>query len=259
MASSPTAHQSTSKNETGGDEDLDSFSDLSEVSSVQSLPSLVGDSLSASMREECASGAAEHLAALLSENPVLKSMYEAAIAKFGHERFYKNHDQLLKAFFKDLRSQTQNPVQLAAVRGLRNRDRRHEITLLMQTACEPHYVHRRRLSAVLRDQKPDRNQLLDDYFKGSISPLGDDDELSELLDENASSDRSEDGDDEPLDQDDRGTYSYFESYYNIPPLGYEGELSDSSTEKVRSDTSEDSIGRPLDEDDRGTYSYFKSY
>lgn len=88
-----------------GDEDSGSVSDLSEASSFQSLPSWVSNSSSASIRDKY-SKATEHLAALLSGDSVLIPIYDAATAKFGRERFFKNHDQLLKAFFKDLRSET---------------------------------------------------------------------------------------------------------------------------------------------------------
>ena len=110
--------------------------------------------------------AAEHLAILLSEDSFLTSMYANALAKFGPERFYKNHDQLLKVFFKDLRSETRSPVQLTTVRGLRNRDQRHKFTSLIQIAFEPFNIKQQEALAILNDQKPDRKQLLNDYLSG---------------------------------------------------------------------------------------------
>ena len=231
-----TSDSITAMNETGGDGDSDDFSDLSEASSVQSLPSLVSDSSSISMRNKYASEATEHLATLLSEDPVLMPMYAAAIAKFGRERFHKNHDQLLKALFKDLRSETKNSVQLSAVRSLRNRDRRHEITLLIQTAYEPLNVHERQAMAKLRDQKPNRNQLLDNYLRektsisqsgllpilgnnlehDSVSPLEQDDDL---VDEGASSNSSDDSNGQHLDQGENETFSYLEPLENFITKG----------------------------------------
>ena len=158
----------------------------------------------------CASEAAQHLAALLSKDPELSSMYEDAIAKFGPEKFQKNHDQLLKALFKDLRSETLNGIQRAAVRGLRNRDRRHEITLTIQTQYEP--------------QKPNRKQLLDNHLRGWTSPpqidsltsLGNDlEQDDELVDEGASSNSSDDNNDRRSEQDDKETYSHLEPLENF--------------------------------------------
>lgn len=154
-------------------------------------------------------------------------MYEAAITKLGWERFHKNHDQLLKAFFKDLRSEIQNSIQLSVVRSLRNRDQRHEITSLIQTAYEPLNIHKRQAMAILRDQKPNRNQLLDGYLKektsisqsdllpilgnnlehGNVSPPEQDDDL---VDEGASSDSSDDSNGPYLDQEEKETFSYLE-------------------------------------------------
>jgi hypothetical protein len=47
-------------------------------------------------------------------------------------------------------------VQLATVRGLCRRDRRHEITLLIHNAFEPLNVHKQQAMTILRDQKPNR-------------------------------------------------------------------------------------------------------
>ena len=161
---------------------------------------------------------AEILAFVLSEDPVLKPMYETAIARFGRERFHRHHDQLLKTFFKDLRTETQNSVQLSAVRSLRSRDRRHKITLLIQTASEPFNLYKQQKMATLRDQKPDRKQLLDNYLGGKTStPL--DNYLREktstsFLEQNDDSDdeevSSDSSDDSSLGQDQGGKYPYLE-------------------------------------------------
>ena len=137
------------KHEAGWEEVSDSTADLSEVSSVQSLPSLVSDSSLASMRDKYGLKAAEHLGALLSEDSGFTSMYEAAMAKYSRERFHSNHDQLLKAFFKDLRSETQNPVQLLTIRSLRSRDRRHETTLLIHNNFKPLNVNKQQAMTIL--------------------------------------------------------------------------------------------------------------
>ena len=219
-----TGHSIDAKNEVVEDEDSDNSSDLSEASSIQSLPSLVSDSLSASMQDKYASGAVEYLAALLLEDPGLTSMYEVAMAKFGPKRFPRNHDQLLKAFFKDLISETQNPVQFAAVHSLRNSDRRHEITLLIQTKYEDFPIRKRQAMAVLRDQKPDRSQLVDESPREKTStlqfdplprlgsdfvilPLGQGEGSS---DEEASLKSSDDSNDRPLDQDNKEKYPLLE-------------------------------------------------
>ena len=214
-----TGVSTAAKHEAGWEVDSDSISDLSEVSSVQSLPSLVSDSSSASMRDKYGSKAAEHLAALLSEDSGFTSMYEAAMAKFSRERFHNNHDQLLKAFFKDLRSETQNPVQLATVRGLRSRDRRHEITLLIHNNFEPLNVNKQQAMTILRGQEPNRKQLLDDYLAERTSAPQTDSTMNlqnnleqdeESGDEEANSNSSDDNDDQQSDLDDKETYAYLE-------------------------------------------------
>lgn len=100
----------TVKHETGWEEDLESLINLFKVSSIQSLLSLVSNLSLASIRDKYDLKAAEYLAALLLEDSGFTSMYKAAVAKFSREKFHKNHDQLLKIFFKDLRSETRNPV-----------------------------------------------------------------------------------------------------------------------------------------------------
>ena len=222
-----TGDATAAKHEARWDEDSDSLSGLSVVSSVQSLPSLVSNSLSASIRDKYGSKAAEHLAALLLEDSVLTSIYEAAIVKFGRKRFHQNHDQLLKAFFKDLRSETQNSVQLATVRSLRSRDRRHKITSLIYSACEPLNIHKQQVMTVLRGQKPNRKQLLDNYLREKTSALQIDSLTSlvtdlkqsnvtapeqddESVDEETNSNSSSGNDDRLLDQDNKETYVYFE-------------------------------------------------
>ncbi|KIW63761.1 hypothetical protein PV04_08739 [Phialophora macrospora] len=204
------------------DEDLDSLSDLSEVSSVQSLPSLVSDSSSASILDKYASKAVEHVSALFLEDHVLASMYETAVAKLGRERFLENHDRLLKAFFNDIRSEAQHPVQLVTIRDLRRRHRRHEITLLIHNIFEPLNIHKQETMRTLRDQKPSRKQLLDDYLRSTstapmysqmglesnnVAPL---DQNVESADKGDDSSTSDDDDDPPLGQKDRETYSYLE-------------------------------------------------
>jgi hypothetical protein len=227
LSDTQTGDSAAVTHEAGWEEDSDNLSDLSEVSSVQSLPSLMSDSSSASMRNKYNSEAAEHLAGLLSEDSVLTSMYEAAIAKLGCEKFCKNHDQLLKAFFRDLRSETQNSVQLATVRGLRSRDRRHRITLLIHNAFEPLNVYRQQAMTILKDQKPNRKQLLNSYLGektsvlqiGSVTTSDIDLEYSniahleqddESVDEGASSNSSADDNDRRIDQEDKEAYAYLE-------------------------------------------------
>lgn len=173
-------------------EDSGSLSNFSEVSSVQSIPSLVSDSSSVSLQDKYSSEATEHLACLLAEDPVLTPIYEA-IFQLGLEKFHKHHDQLLKKLFRDLRSETRNSVELAMVRGLRNRDRWQKITSLILTSSDPLNVHKQRAMAILRDQKPNRRQFLNDYLGRVDSPknLDQDDGSS---DERASSNSSNEND-----------------------------------------------------------------
>lgn len=229
---SQTGNTTSAKNEARWEEDSDNFSDLSEVSSIQSLPSLMSDSSSMSMRDKYGSKAAEHLATLLSENSALSSMYEKAINKFGRERFHKNHDELLRAFFKDLRSETKGSIQLATVRGLRSRDRRHEITTLIYNAFEPLNSNRQQAMTILKDQKPNRKQLLNQYLgempsawelnsiadcgneleHSNVVPLEQDDES---VNEEISSNGSDNNNDQSLDQDNKGRYTYLEPLDNF--------------------------------------------
>ncbi|KAL9098636.1 MAG: hypothetical protein Q9163_005743 [Psora crenata] len=207
--------------ETGGDEDSDSLSDLAEASSLQSLSLLVSDSSSASIADKYTSQATEHLAAVLSEDPALTSMYDAATTKFSRGKFFEIHNQLLKEFFKDLRSETQNSVQLATVCGLCNQDRRHAITLLIQKKYEPPNVNKQRTMSIRRGQKPNRRQLLNDYLRERTPVLWNellttlDEGLKQiygLIDEEASPNSSDDSNIGPSDQDNREKYPYLEPF-----------------------------------------------
>ena len=208
--------QAAAKHEAGWEEDSGSVSDLSEVSSAQSMPSLVSDSSSASLRDKYGPEAAEHLAGLLVEDPILNSLYAAAIPKIDPERFHKNHDQLLKAFFKDLRPETRNTVELATVRGLRSRDRRQKITSLIRNTFEPPNILKQEAMTMLRDQRPNRMQVLDDYLgelasdddpKHSNVAYGHDDESG---DGGGNSNSSNENDDRPMWQNDEETHVHLE-------------------------------------------------
>ena len=220
---SQTGDATAAKHEDGWEGDSDSIY----VSSVQSLPLLVSDLSSASMRDKYGLKAAERLAALLSEDSALNSMYEAAIVNLSPKRFYQDHNQLLKVFFKDLRSETQSSVQLATVRGLRSRDRRHEITSLIHRVFEPLDSHKQQEIKVPRGQEPNQKQLLDDYSRertpalqiDSLTRLVTDleqsnfttpEEEDESVEEETDSDYSDGNDNQLLGQVDTETCEYLE-------------------------------------------------
>ncbi|KAI4262154.1 MAG: hypothetical protein L6R42_002662 [Xanthoria sp. 1 TBL-2021] len=149
------------------DVDSCSASSHSEVFSALLTPSSVSDGSSASPREKLGSEAAEHLASLLIEDPNLNSLYATGISGMSPERFHTNHDQLLVALFKDLRTETRNTVELATVRGLRYRNQRLKITSLIHNAFEPVSSVRQQAMTILRDQRPNRMQVLSNYLGGS--------------------------------------------------------------------------------------------
>lgn len=199
----------TSENKMPGEEHPDKLRSMSNLGLRCRNQGRRNEAQEMKVRVQSVSEVIEDVARLLLNDSVLSPIYEAAIAIFGRERFHKNHDHLLKKFFKDLRSETQRPVQLSAVRNLQNRDRRHKITLLIQSAHEPFNVQKRQAMAVFRNQKPNHYQLHDKFSreKASISPLEQDDDF---LDEGASSTNSDHSSIEPLDQDDKETCPYLE-------------------------------------------------
>ena len=150
-------------------EDGASVSDLSDVSSLMSMqpvPSSVSDSSlpsATAMRNDNTRRTAQEFASLLFRSTVLRPLYEG-LAKLGSARFNANHDNLLIRYFKDLRHECRSSAQKDAVRVLRVREQRNNITSLVLDAVGPYNPAKERAMAVLTQQKSDRQPQLESYL-----------------------------------------------------------------------------------------------
>jgi hypothetical protein len=103
-------------------------SDCSSISETSSLPSIADSVFSLASGSSMSSivsthGAGDRLATLLLENPILRPMYQEALAKVTLERLERNLRRMLKLFAFDLRKEAENPKQKNAARFVRSRAR----------------------------------------------------------------------------------------------------------------------------------------
>lgn len=119
--------------------DSDTESNASEAASTTSdVPSL---STSDTSVDSIVERAAERFADALCDDPELNSLYWDSVAKFGSERFASIHDGLLKKYMMELRIQASTVVEVQAVRVLRHRTQRMELTkLIYMTHCHPSHT-----------------------------------------------------------------------------------------------------------------------
>jgi len=95
------------------------------------------------------------------EEPELFSLYEAAVNRMGNAKFVRNQRRLLKKFFLDLRSQTENRLQEEAIRILRGRAERTSMAEQIWRLVNPANPTRSADMAALKDQKPDKRFQLE--------------------------------------------------------------------------------------------------
>jgi hypothetical protein len=110
------------------DAESDTLSNVSDVPSIFSTGSSLESNISSSSLQEALVISSEHMAEILLEDNDIRPLYLEALAKFGKHGFAKIHDRLLRKFFKDVRSETQNRLHLEALRFLRNQSQVAKVT-----------------------------------------------------------------------------------------------------------------------------------
>ncbi|CAF3544215.1 unnamed protein product [Fusarium graminearum] len=149
-----------------GNLSADTGSDVSNDSSVfstsSSVPSTTPSSIPGSDNVDYAlQAAAEHLAYLLSEDLSLRPLYSQALRTMDKDRFFRNHDRLLKKFMIELRRKAEDDMVIRAVRALRNRRQRERVTTQIYRTFQPDTANTNRKG--MRDfleQKEDRKYRL---------------------------------------------------------------------------------------------------
>jgi hypothetical protein len=95
------------------------------------------------------------------EDSELSSLYEEAVKRMGNARFVRNQRRLLKKFFLDLRSQTQNHLQEEAIRILRGRAERTSMAEQVWRLMNPTNSLLVAGMAALKNQNPDKKMQLE--------------------------------------------------------------------------------------------------
>ncbi|CAG7554294.1 unnamed protein product [Fusarium equiseti] len=144
------------------------FSNDSLVFSIfPSVPSTTPSSLPGSENAHNAlQAAAKYLAYLLSEDLFLRPLYFQALQSMDKDRFFRNHDRLLKKFMIELRSKAEDDMLIQAVRVLRNQRQRERITTQIYRTFQPDTANtNRKVMRDFLDQKEDRKYRLKLFFK----------------------------------------------------------------------------------------------
>lgn len=132
---------------------------LSEVSSGP--PSLISNSTDSSMPDKY-NEIVEHLVEVFCAEENTGPIYHKAVENFRKNKFYHNHNQLLKLYFKQLRLEIKNENELAAIHLLRTRRCRNEVTSLILKFLQPFEGSGEGwlTASLLAERKPERNYSL---------------------------------------------------------------------------------------------------
>nr|WHF58366.1 hypothetical protein [Aspergillus sp.] len=144
------------------DVDEDVVSDISAEDSVWSGQS-TEDSRSSFGSLPIYQEASKKLADMLCADTELRRLYQEAVAALGRERFSKNHDNILKRFFKSLREEVDQNVHLQTIRLLRYSPSRRQVTEEIHRLCMPSPGPE--APQKLLDQKESRDELLERYLE----------------------------------------------------------------------------------------------
>ncbi|CAF3455143.1 unnamed protein product [Fusarium graminearum] len=151
-----------------GDLSTDTGSDVSNDSSVFSISSSVPSTTPSSLpgSENVDNAAAEHLAYLLSEDLFLRPLYSQALKAMDKDRFFRNHDRLLKKFMIELRCRAEDDMVIQVVRVLRNQRQRERVTTQIYHTFQPDTANTNRKGMRdFLDQKEDRKYRLKVFFE----------------------------------------------------------------------------------------------
>lgn len=106
----------------------ESNSDISDMSSVFSTTSSFESGTSAGFPAAARMTATEYLGSKLFADSYLQSLYIQGVRTFGRNRFFKNHDRLLKKFLADLSKENADEIQMQAVLFLQRKSQREQVT-----------------------------------------------------------------------------------------------------------------------------------
>ncbi|KAF3197802.1 hypothetical protein TWF679_002637 [Orbilia oligospora] len=145
----------------------DASSDISDVESIYSVQSLASSQSSISESVSVYRGACEKLAEILCEDADLHRLYSEAIERLSRDNFNRLHDNVLKEFFRDLRSETGDVgLHLQVVRFLRRRSERQQVTGLIHRICDPNSNNDNiQFTRTLQAQKESRDETLNRFLK----------------------------------------------------------------------------------------------
>jgi ankyrin repeat protein len=149
----------------------DERSDISEISSVFSLLSVVESESSLGSTRDISQKAWEHLVSVLANDAELNSLYENALVGLDHDKFLRNHNRLLKIFFHELSLETQQSVQLRTIQALNRRSQRARISDLIRKLFDPSRSESKHIMNSFNEQGPDRQYTLDRYLAAQASEL----------------------------------------------------------------------------------------
>ncbi|KAL1637231.1 hypothetical protein SLS58_009418 [Diplodia intermedia] len=132
---------------------IDSDSKLSDTTSIWSAGSSISSRSSIGLPHEGHGDATKQLANELSQQADMADLYAIAIRKFGHEKFAECHDRLLKKLFQELRPQATDETEKYAVRIFRQKQKRSEVTEVIQDR----FVQPMQARELLDSKKPEAN------------------------------------------------------------------------------------------------------
>jgi hypothetical protein len=174
-AASPTdKHERFSDNISFGYAASDSAYDsgFSDTASMWSVAFSEGSQSSSGGLQYITQSATKKMAEVFWQNSDLHSLYLDASARLSKETFAKTHDDLLKTFFKDLRSETENDKQLKTVRILRHRAHREQVTEWIYNLAGPKMdTETLQARQNFLNQRESRDELLEQYLQ-SQAPSG---------------------------------------------------------------------------------------
>ncbi|KAF2176770.1 hypothetical protein K469DRAFT_645244 [Zopfia rhizophila CBS 207.26] len=148
----------------------DTASDFSAESSVWSATSTINSQSSLGDFYNVFQNASGKMAEVLCEDPDLRTLYLEVMTKFDKDRFAQNHDNILKRFFKDLRSEVHGHLHLRTIRFLRHPSQRKQVTEWIHKLCSPSIepVILQSRQAFL-DQKEHREEILNRFLQFQAS------------------------------------------------------------------------------------------
>jgi hypothetical protein len=115
--------------------------------------------------------ATKKMAEVFWQSTDLHSLYLQASNRLSRETFSRAHDDVLKTFFEDLRSETVNEKQLKTVRILRHRAHRQQITEWVYSLASPRLdAETLQARQNFLSQREDRDELLEQFLQASTNP-----------------------------------------------------------------------------------------